>query len=322
MYPNRRRPKAQPCAEGLESRSLLTGGAGSTFALMPGTIAQPGGAAEIKFTVDPTHFTLPKGKLTIGVDVVAAGGATVTPKIVGVLGPDGQVVKHLSRSHYAAKSSAASAVLVPVAADPAHPGQAQTYTLEVQGLKKTSGKFLVGFYLPGDANGDGVVDQADIQAIQAARGAAAGQTNYSFDADANRDGRVTPADLGIAKRNLGAKVTIEPLITANLDPATTSNPQSRITAVKTVHFTGTTTPGARITFTEAANKAAPASATADASGSYNLFATLGDGSNTFKVSSTDAFGQTISGQIAPVNLVTDTSNVLGLAAAAAAPKKN
>ena len=304
MNPSRRRPKARPCAESLESRSLLTGGAGSTFALVPGTIAQAGGTAEVKFTVDPTHFTMPKGKLTLGVDIVAASGSTVAPKIVGVLGPGGAPVGPLTRSHYAAKSSAASAVLVPVAADPAHPNQAQTYTLEVQGLKKTSGKFLVGFYLPGDANGDGVIDQTDLQAIQAARGTSAGQTNYNFDADANRDGRVNPADLGIAKKNLGAKVTVEPLITANLDPASMSTSQSRTTTVKTVHFTGTTTPGAQINFTEAANKAAPASATADASGNYSLFVTLGLGSNTFNVTSTDAFGQTISGQIAPVTLTT------------------
>ena len=316
MNLRRRRPMARPWAEGLESRSLLTGGAGSTFALVPGTIAQAGGSAEVKFTVDPAHFTMPKGKMTLGVDLVAASGSTVMPKLVAVLGPGGQPVGHLNRTRSAPKSTNAQPVLVPIAAA----GQPQTYTLEVTGLKKTSGKFLVGFYLPGDANGDGVVDQTDLQALQAAKGTVAGQTNYNFDADANRDGRVNAADLAIARQNLGDKVTIEPLITANLDAASVSNAQTRVTTVQTVHFTGSASPGAKVTYTEAASKAAPASATADAGGNYSLFVTLGNGSNTFNVSSTDAFGQTISGQIAPVTYITDALTATAAAPSTTAPK--
>ncbi|HEV3165639.1 MAG TPA: hypothetical protein VGZ22_16550, partial [Isosphaeraceae bacterium] len=55
-----------------------------------------------------------------------------------------------------------------------------------------------------------------------------------------------------------------------------------------------------ITYTEVAGKAAPVTTTADSAGNYSIIVTLGNGANNFMVTSVDAFGQTISGKIAPV----------------------
>ena len=309
MDPTRRRcPKARPCAEVLESRSLLTGGAGNTFALFPATIATPGGTAAVKVTIDPAHFTRPNGKLTLGIDVVAATGETVTPRIIGVLGPNGLPITKVTRSSYdshvklspADRGNGTRAVLIPADANPQDPNQAQTFTVQVAGLNNTAGKALVGFYLPGDANGDGLVDQSDIKAIAAAKGSHATQSSYSFDIDSNRDGRIGANDLAVAQRNLGDKVNILPMLSANLDPATDSDPQNRITNVHTVHFTGQVSAGATLTYSEVSGKTPTVTTTAGADGNYSLLIPLATGVNTFHVSSTDAFGQTISGQIASV----------------------
>ncbi len=40
--------------------------------------------------------------------------------------------------------------------------------------------------------------------------------------------------------------------------------------------------------------------TADATGNYSIMVPLGNGSNTFKVTTSDAFGQSITGEISPV----------------------
>jgi hypothetical protein len=48
------------------------------------------------------------------------------------------------------------------------------------------------------------------------------------------------------------------------------------------------------------SKTPPVSTQADATGNYTVTASLADGSNLFRVNATDAFGQTISGLLAPV----------------------
>jgi hypothetical protein len=131
-------------------------------------------------------------------------------------------------------------------------------------------------------------------------GATASSSKYTFDADANRDGRINGQDIRMASQNLGAKTTVSPVVNVDLDPATDGPLHSRITSSREVRFTGSTTPNATITFTEVNNNSPGATGSADASGNYSIMVPLGNGSNTFKVTSTDAFGQSISGQISPV----------------------
>jgi hypothetical protein len=236
---------------------------------------------------------------------------------------NGKIAAPLHHSRYtaeviaaqkAAKKSASpisTAVLVTLPVPKA--GQAPgVYTVQVAGMYGSTGNYLVGFYLPGDAQGTGVVNQTSLQTILSELGSTpqTSGTKYTFDADVNRDGRISVADLRYASENLGAKTTVVPVINVNLDPATDGPLHSRITNFKTVHFTGTTTPGATITFSEINKNSPGASATADSSGNYSIMVPLGDGSNTFNVSSTDAFGQTISGQIAPVTYTLNPPQVI------------
>ena len=86
-----------------------------------------------------------------------------------------------------------------------------TYSVQVQGLGQAGGSFLLGFYLPGDANGDGKVDKTDTQIVRSELGSRAGSARYTFDADANRDGRIAKIDLAYVKQNQGVAVTVSPV---------------------------------------------------------------------------------------------------------------
>jgi hypothetical protein len=305
---SRRRQKATLCPEVLETRSLMTGGAGNTFALIPGTIDTPGGTATVPITIDTTHFTLPKGRLALGIDVVPEAGSTLQPLIQAVNNPHGTIVPQAFTSIYNPHLSHAAvgqgvgtrAVLAPLTLFPNQPNTPATYNITVTAQSKTSGNFLLGFYLPGDANGDGVVNQEDLALVRQSLNSRSGDVNYNFDADANRDGRIGKIDLAYTQQNQGVATTITPLVSANLDAADVSAAGSRITSKSTVHFSGKGTPGAAITFSEVTSKAPKVSTTADSQGNFNLMVPLGTGENTFQVTAADAFGQTIKGKISPV----------------------
>ncbi len=174
-----------------------------------------------------------------------------------------------------------------------------TYTVEVKGLHHTTGQYLVGFYLPGDASGDGTVTSTDITTIKSLLGDAATNSNYSFDADVNRDGIINNKDVKLADKNLGAATTVSPVVSVNLNPA--SDPSlDRTTNLSVVNFTGTMTPNATVTFANDNNNGQTTTATADSSGAYTINVPLVLGSNTFTVTTQDGFGQSISGQISPV----------------------
>ena len=313
---NPRRKKSTPLqTEMLESRELLTGGAGATFAIVPGEVTKANQPTVIKFTIDPTHFTIPKGKFTLGVDIVKDPTSTLKPMIGSVDDAKGIAILGTKRSTYASKlpnaavtaGAATSAVVTPITLNNADPKSPVTYSVKVKGLQGTTGKFLLGFYLPGDANGDGKVNSTDLTAIKAELGQRGGGAKYTFDADTNRDGRIGRSDLMTAMANEGVATTITPTISANLDPASVTTQTDRVTTNRVVHFSGLTTPGAAVKFAEVAQKSQPIATTADAKGNYSLYATLGDGSNTFKVTTLDAFGQNISGNLSPVTFQTNAA---------------
>ncbi len=303
----RRRREFQLAPEVLESREMLTGGIGDTFAVIPGSVSKAGQITAIKFTIDPAHFTIPKGQLTLGLDVAAQSGSTVNAQIVGLTGPNGQAVP-VTHGRYAPNLPSGGAlagtpttsVLAPVHFNAKNPNASVTYTVKVRSVKGTTGAFIVGFYLPGNASGSGTVSQADLTTIQGEMGINANNAKYTFDADSNRDGRITATDLSVAKKNLGASVTITPTLTSDLDAAGQTLPNDRILTVPSAHFTGTVTPGATVTYVNSAAGSVPVTATADKLGAYSILMPLNPGSNVFNVTTMDAFGQSIDGTLTAV----------------------
>ena len=79
MNPSRtesRRPRTPSLApELLEGRELMTGGVGTTFAIIPATITKAGGQATVSFNLDPKLFTDPGNKpFVLGIDVAPEPG--------------------------------------------------------------------------------------------------------------------------------------------------------------------------------------------------------------------------------------------------------
>ena len=306
--PSRKRRNVLFSIDMLEERRVMSAGMGSTFAIVPGSIAEGEKTSTVEIRLNPAHFTGGRGgRMVVGIDVAADPSSTVKPTVVGIRGANGRPAASIQHSLYsqamvksAKLGSPLSSAVTTVLRTPKADQAPITYNVDVRGQTEAAGNYLLGFYLPGDANGDGVVDKNDIQLIGSRLGRQTTDDNYLFDADANRDGKINVMDLRIASQNLGAKTTISPVVNVNLDPATDGPMQSRITNHRVVRFTGATSPDATVTFTEVNNNSPGATTTSDATGAYSINVQLGDGPNYFQVTTADSFGQTITGQISPV----------------------
>ncbi len=307
----RRGKKVELGPETLETRSLLTGGTGNLIAILPGTIATAKEVSTAAFTLDKQHFTLPKGKVTLGIDIVADATTTFKPQISSIEDASGRTIRGSTRALFnpavernrETGDPRSSAMLVPLTTPRGDAPTSSTFTVKIAGAEDSTGRYLLGFYLPGDANGDGVVDGTDVKAVRSALNSTPSEERYKFDVDADRDGRINNTDLKITQRNKGVKTTINPIVSANLDPTTDSDLADRKTTFSTVHFTGAVTPGAKVTFSETTQLTAPVSTTADETGNYSIMVPLAKGVNSFRVTTQDAFGQSITGGIEPVTLL-------------------
>jgi hypothetical protein len=297
----------------LEDRVVLSSGQGSTFAIIPGSVTTAGQVSTVNFKLDPSMFTTPKrnGDIELGIDVAAATptssttAATLEPQIVAVTDASGHTIR-VQHSKYDPKVAKAnklgdtqtSASLVTLKL-PATGQPSVEYSVQVKGLASTTGTYLLGFYLPGDVAGTGQVTNADLKTIKKDKGMTAESSTYNFDADVNRDGVVNGQDLSLAKKALGESTAVSPVVSVNLNPA--SNPAAdRTVPFSSVNFTGNATPGATVTFLDQQGGAST-STTADAkTGDYSINVPLVTGSNTFTVTTLDAFGQSITGAITPV----------------------
>ena len=244
-----------------------------------------GQTSSVQFKLDPSQFTPGRGgKIVLGIDVAADPNATVKPEIVSVTNASGRVAASVHHSVYTASiikaqraakkglTPVSSAVLITLPVPKA--GQAPAvYTVQVQGQRRPTGSYLVGFYLPGDANGDGTVNSTDLQTMMSELGSTpqASGTKYTFDADTNRDGQISLSDLQVASREPGRDDHRSARsINVNLDPATDGPMHSRITNFNPVRFTGTATPGSTVTFTEINNNSPGATGTTDSSGNFSI----------------------------------------------------
>ncbi|GIW87100.1 MAG: hypothetical protein KatS3mg108_1424 [Isosphaeraceae bacterium] len=299
----------RPAAETLETRQVLSAGAGNTIAIMPGAIRAPGVVEQIEFKVGRDSFSAPPGRaVLLGVDVVPTTTSTAQPTVASIRDSAGNPVQ--AKTYATAKPiqfqgkpiTPAPIVRFDLGRRNAAP---RTFKVHVAGENNSVGSFLTGFYLVGDVNGDGKVQRKDLNLVRKALNSKVGDPNYVFDADANRDGRITPQDLRLAQQNLGVRTTILPLVTADLDPDTDSGLQDRITSHSVVRLTGVASAHATISYKETDNKTEPVQVQADASGRYTVSIALAPGTNRFQVTSQDAFGQEISGTIAPIVLKAD-----------------
>lgn len=305
LFPKiRRRLALTPSPEGLETRQVLSAGAGNTIAIMPSAITEADKPVTVEFTIAPGSFSSARGRVLLGIDAVATSTSTAKPTVASITDQAGDKVSH---STYASRKPVVvggQAVTPAVVAKlniraPRRGGTAspQDYEVSIKGANKTTGQFLTGYYLVGDADGNGKVERADLKEIRSAMGTKANSTDYVFDADSNRDGRISRIDLQLAQQNVGARTTIMPLISADID-ATTADVATRTTTKPQVSLQGVASSGATVAYASA--NGSPVTAIADAAGNYKITVPLVKGANNFTVTSTDSFGQTISGTIAAI----------------------
>ena len=154
-------------------------------------LPRQGRSRRCRSQINPNDFTPTRnGKILLGIDVAADPSTSVQPEIVSVKNAHGQVAGGLIHSAYTRQIIKAkkltdpisSAVLISLPVPKA--GQAPAvYTVQVRAANKTTGDYLLGFYLPGDVAGTGTVTQADLQTIKSDLGVTASSSNYNFDAD-------------------------------------------------------------------------------------------------------------------------------------------
>jgi len=272
---------------------------------------------QIRYVFGDVRHAQRNGNIVLGIDIAAGtapSGATSTlkPEIASVTNADGKTIP-VQHSVYNAKVAKAnkisdrttSAVLVTVKVPK---GDATaSYNVNIKGLDGTTGTYLVGFYLPGDVAGTGEVTKDDLKTIKEDKNMTAENSNYNFDADVNRDGIINMQDYQIAKEDLGASTAVSPVVSVNLDPS--SNPAlDGTTPYSSVVYEGNATPGATISFLDQATGVTTTTTAAAKTGTYSITVPLATGSNTFTVTTQDAFGQSITGAITPVVYSPSASN--------------
>ena len=178
--------------------------------------------------------------------------------------------------------------------------KSQTFVAHIANQSGSGGGLQVGFYLPGDANGDGTVTRKDLSLIKADMGSQFGQAKYSQDADVNRDGKINAHDLTLAKENLGVSTKVQPIFLAQLDPSVPVDPNTPVTTSPNYLVDGTATPGATITLESAQTGQQPVKTVADSTGKFQITGQFSSGLNELPIVMTDGFGQLETAVVPPV----------------------
>ena len=233
--------------ERLEDRLAMTAGALSadTIGIAPGVVIGPGRVGSASVAVAPENLAIGRSSTVIGVAIAPAAGTGLKPRIKSVFGPNGERLPFYQQGSLGAKLGGPSTVLVL----DAQPGP---ITVNVAGRGRTSGAFQLRVYLPGDVNGSGQVDNADLQAIAPAYLARIGDANYLASADPLQTGKVGQQSVRLLERNLSNPAPNRPLgLIASLPPAQqAAQPHfynsGPVTTAKTVTVIGQTLPNSAI----------------------------------------------------------------------------
>lgn len=195
--------RCRPSLEGLEAREVFSvaglGLPADTLGVARGAIVGAGGSGSAAVAVAAANLATGRPSTVIGVAVTPLGpagaGGTLQPRIVGVAGPDGRSLPFYQQGSLGAKLGGPATVLV-------LDGRPGPITVNVAGRGHTAGAFQVRAYLPGDVDGSGHVDNADLQAIAPAYQAKIGDPNYNPAADPLQTGVVGQQAVRLLERNL------------------------------------------------------------------------------------------------------------------------
>jgi hypothetical protein len=241
----RRRPSFT--CERLETRLAMSRvGPADILEISGGIVARPHTVAHVATIIGPRNLSAHRETTVIGLSARSLGG-DLEPAIVSSTGPNGG---HLALAH-------------PRQSQVGVPGEVTTFTRTgqpgvmntgVSGRHGSTGPFQIQSFLPGDVDGNGQVDLADLRDLAQAYLSRRGSRRYVPSADLNRDGKINQSDARLLERNLPAP---KPDVPLTLDlrlapgeqvphPAGGAYNSGAITGKTDVTIDGKTLPGALV----------------------------------------------------------------------------
>ncbi len=300
------RRNRRPYFDRLEPRLQLSiSPSTNTFGLTPpanaigislGEISAPGSLGSTTVTIEPQNITPNKASTEFALFVQPESGSGVLPRIVGVE-QDGRMLpiqfgRSYSPRNVGKPTNQAVAFF--------ETGQSGPVTVQVAGQRHTTGSYTVETTLPGDVNGDGQVNLADLVPFTKAYGTKPAWTGYNAAADFNQNGIINLYDAKAVERNMPPLAPNAPLnASINLAPSDQANyaaPKNSggSTMKRHVQINGYTMPGSIVLEIELANLKPPDKAIAtDSRGFFSLSATNSQGVNTTNFLIIDPYGQQI-----------------------------
>lgn len=203
--------RRRPALDALETRATPSPVGGSVpIAMLGNMVETPGEVASLDFQLGTGRIDSNRRvPMLLAFTATPAPGSSVEPDIVRIGSTQGLPSGNLSGP---------TGPLFTQVAVPSNAGPATTYRARVSGLNRTIGGYVLTAYLPGDTNGDGVVDRTDLAVVRTAYGSVAGSSQYRSQADMNQDGRVGTIDWIVTKRNLGARSSMADLSQPGVTP--------------------------------------------------------------------------------------------------------
>lgn len=261
--------------ESLEGRCLMASGSYPFFS-KSGVLSSRKQRDAVAIPVDESEFDLPRGSALISINVRAKAFVGLDPGPVP-LTSDGAVGMLRMRRDVA--HGRGSLTLADVG-----PGVCVAL---VQAERRTNGAYRLEVGLVGDVDGDGDVDDRDLDRIRGRQGRTIGRPGYLRGADVDRDGRIDRADFALASRNRGVVRHPSRGLTARLDDDSDPNGDSRVLR-RDVGVVGRAAPGAKVVLDVGADGTADRSTTADALGYYRFDVGLSYGATPLRVASDGA----------------------------------
>ncbi len=282
-----------PQVEALEARlQLSVTFPANSIGTGEGTVLRPGGVSAATVTVEAKNLTAGKASTLFGIFVAPAAGSTLKPRVAGVETSNGRSLSLKQGRPFAeGRGDGQAAAFVKVS-------QAGPLSVLVSGGHDSAGTYALDVTLPGDLNGDGTVNQADLAPFASAYLTTRGEQGYNAAADFNQDGIVNQIDAKALEENMPAAKAGPLQLVMNLipeDQAHYATPQNSggSTFKKDVVVIGRTLPGSIVIQggTSGGYKwTGPAYAT-NSSGYFTAKETLTQGINTFNFLIIDPFGR-------------------------------
>lgn len=212
------RCRRQPQLERLETRLQLSGSPpANTIGISLGSVTRPGAISATSVTLAPKNITPNKHSTMIAVFVQPTATSGLAPRIVAVEGPNGQRLPFQLGRPYRPRDAGQVDDQAVVIVKTNRPGP---LTIRVAGQNHTTGSYTVETTLPGDVNGDGQVNLADLTLFAQAYGSQRGEPTYNPAADFNQNGLVNLYDAKALEHNMTPLSPDIPLqATINLLPA-------------------------------------------------------------------------------------------------------